>query len=199
MESVAHLLRGLREAPVRGSEVLNQVEGALATPVHHVVEDRAVTAGHVDRLENAKIGRIFHPALGVTRGLVQIHDHRVVRIGGIELGKQPAAYPLVGPCIAELAALEGDRYFVDLDPRHSGGRFGRRECGGSRSSFRGCRNRRIRRLFRLTPGNECTSREQAEPHPHLPTDRSFGLPGFESLGHCLVLLAMTAHAIVVIG
>ena len=113
VESVADVFGRAGKHPVVGKKSLDQVEGALRAAVHYIVEDRAVAARHVHGLENAKLCRVFNPALGVARRLVEVDDHRVVRVGRVEFRGESASHPFVPTRVTKLPAVEGEFHAVD--------------------------------------------------------------------------------------
>src|SRR6267378_699188 len=84
-----------------------QVGDALVSAVHHVVDERAVGAGHVDRLEDRDHRLVLDHAAPVSRGQLDVRDHLVERVLRVHLAECDAVEDLVLTNAAERSAVEG--------------------------------------------------------------------------------------------
>ena len=88
----------------------------LVAAVVHAVEDLAVPARHVDRLEDEERRRESDQPLRRPRRLVEIDDTAFSGSRGIDLDVDDAVEPLVGPDVAEALAVRDDPLLLDHEP-----------------------------------------------------------------------------------
>ena len=92
----------------------------LVAAVGHVVDQPAIAARNVNRLQNAELGLILDVAACIARRLVQIDDAGVQRMCWIELAERRAMQPFIGTDRTEFLTAKYRRFpFVDLDPPHA--------------------------------------------------------------------------------
>ena len=75
--------------------VVDVNQGQLVTPIGGVVQNAPITFAEVGGFEHAEIHRVFDPARGIRRRLVEINDILIEWIGGIDLAIGPPDYFLV--------------------------------------------------------------------------------------------------------
>jgi hypothetical protein len=107
--------------------------GRAVAAVDDAVHEQAARFGHVDRLGDGEGGSIFDHAAGIADGELDIGDHLVVRVFGIEFAGEVASEQLVLAGLSEDLAAIGRRFAVLY------GDFGdvRLERGGQRDQSRG--------------------------------------------------------------
>jgi hypothetical protein len=111
---------GGRARVVPGWRAVELDQRALAAAIVHVIEECAVSLGHVGRLQDVEIGRIFHSSGGAQGRLVEVHDAGIERLPRIQLAVETTNDFLVGPRLTE-GLTAGERLrSSDLDPRDPG-------------------------------------------------------------------------------
>ena len=137
-EAVAHLRRRPRVAAAGG--VVEVAEHPLPAAVRHLVEDGAVAAPGVLRLQQEEVRpELHHPALVARREVDVAHDP-VGRVRGVDLEVDHAGQLLVGAGETVRDAARDVGAGLDLDADHVGGRRGGREQHGGQERGDGYRS-----------------------------------------------------------
>ena len=103
-----------------GERVVEVPQGLLVPAVVDHVEDPPVPARHDGRLEDEERRAELDVAARVARGLVEVDDHRVVRVARIDLEVRGAVEPLILADATEAGAVGESAHLRHLEPHHAG-------------------------------------------------------------------------------
>ena len=117
-KAVARVRRVLGVVAARG--VIEEAQRQFVAAIDHVVEDASVMAAHIDRFQQAEVNLILDHPGGVARRLTDVDDAGVKRMAGVNRAAHAAAELLVGPCPAELNAIEDPLHTRNLDFHRNG-------------------------------------------------------------------------------
>ena len=85
---------------------MKHIESAARAAVDHVIEQRAVALGRVERLDDADIDHVLDAAARIARRFLDEDDAGVARIVGVDFTEGAAGKFFVAPGRAEIAAVE---------------------------------------------------------------------------------------------
>ena len=92
----------------------------LVAAIGHVVDEAAVAAIEIERLQDPKLAPILDIALRVARGPIEVDDAGIQGMCRIEFAEYRAVQALIGPDGAEFRAAEhGTLPLGHLDPPHA--------------------------------------------------------------------------------
>jgi hypothetical protein len=105
--------------PAFGSAVQPRHDRLVAA-IGHVVNQPAIAASNVERLQYAELRLMFDHAAPIARRLVEIDDAAIQRMRRVELAERRAVQPLIGADRGELGTIENRGFpLSDFDPPYA--------------------------------------------------------------------------------
>ena len=108
----------LRMAPLGGT--IKSRQHRLIAPIGHIVQQPAIAAIQINRLQNAEFDLILHATPRIAWRLVEIDDVGVQVMRGIQFAKRGAMQSLIGSDAVELRTAEYRCFTLgDFDPTYA--------------------------------------------------------------------------------
>ena len=115
-QAVAEMLLQLRVSRAPGPIEIG--DDCLAAPVAHLQQRRTRTAPEILRLQHHEVCPRLNQSVGVARGLVEVHDAGVHRVGGVKHEVDPTDEFFVRPYRSKGPSLQHVGSPIDHDPYH---------------------------------------------------------------------------------